>query len=95
LTLLSQFLFKEWNKKFLGKKSISLFPGENSQLKNENKGRTSLNLLLMSMIGPLIFEHCLGISYSNEKQWGFIWFVGLVSIIEVIMWFASKRYALR
>ena len=65
--LLLQFLFKEWNEKHLGKISISLFSGENSQLKEENEGKFSLELLSMSIIGPLIFEFCLGISYFNKK----------------------------
>ena len=67
LILLLQFLFKEWNEKHLGKILISLFSGENSQLKGENKGKISLELLSMSMIRPLIFEFCLHISYFNKK----------------------------
>ena len=65
--LLLQFLFKEWNEKHLEKISISLFPGENSQLKGENEGKISLEILSMFMIGPLIFGFCLGISYFNKK----------------------------
>ena len=49
----------------------------------------------MSTIGLLIFECCLDMSYSNENQWEFIWFIGLASIIEFIMWFANKKCALR
>jgi len=65
--LLLQFLFKEWNEKHLEKISISLFPGENSQLKEKNEGKFSLELLSMSIIGPFIFEFCLDISYFNKK----------------------------
>jgi len=67
LMLLLQFLFKEWNEKHLGKISISLFSGENSQLKGENEEKFSLELLSIFIIGPLIFEFCLGISYFNKK----------------------------
>ena len=47
--------------------SISLFPSENSQLKEEKKGMILLNLLSVFTIEPLIFKCYLGISSFNKR----------------------------
>ena len=50
------------------KTSISLSPGEISLLKGSKDRKTSLVLLSMSIIEPLMFNHCLGVSLSNDSQ---------------------------
>ena len=75
--------------------SISLFPSENLWLKEEKEGRILLNLLSMSIIGPLIFNCCLGISHSSKSQWAFESSIGLASNRDFVIWFASKEYTLR
>ena len=47
-------LLKEWKEKWLKKESITLQPGVNSGLRGLKAGKTSLNLLSMSITGPLI-----------------------------------------
>ena len=50
------------------KTSISLSPREISLLKGSKDRKTSLVLLSMSTIEPLMFNHCLGVSLSNDSQ---------------------------
>ena len=57
LRLLLPCLGERWEEKWLEKMSIRQEPGENSLLKGSKEEKTSLNLLSMSMIGPLIFRH--------------------------------------
>ena len=64
----SLFLFIEWKEKWLGKILISLSLGRNSKPKELNKEKTLLSLLLVSTIGPLTFNCCLGVSFLNNKQ---------------------------
>ena len=61
------FIFVEWKKKQLGKTSISLSLEENSLLKRLKDGKTLLVFLSMSIIGSLIFNHCLRVSLSNDS----------------------------
>ena len=63
-------LFEEWKEKWFRNTSIGLFPSENSWLKGEKKGKTSLNLLSMSTIEPLILDCCLGIRLFSDSWWG-------------------------
>ena len=67
--LLSSFLqFKEWNKKWLGNISINLSPEENSILKKLKEENTLFSLLFTSTIEPLMFNHCLGVSFLSNKH---------------------------
>jgi len=95
LMLFLLFLFKEWNEKQFGKMSISLFPSENLWLKEEKEGRILLNLLSMSIIGPLIFNHCLGVSHSSKSQWAFESSISLASNRDFVIWFAGRECTLR
>jgi len=52
--------------------SIRQEPGENSLLKGSKEEKTSLNLLFMSMVGPLIFKYWLSVSIFNDNQWGIL-----------------------
>jgi len=61
------FLLEEWKEKQLGKMSISLSSEENSLLKEINKGKTLLSLLLALTISPLMFNHCLGVNFLSDK----------------------------
>ena len=54
--LLSLHLIKGWNEKQLGKMSIRQELGENSVFRRLKEGNTSLTLLSMSMIVPLMFS---------------------------------------
>ena len=63
---------ERWKEKELEKISISQEPGENSLLKGSNEGKTSLNLLSMLTIGPLIFKYWLSVNKSNNNQWGIL-----------------------
>ena len=94
LTLFLLFLSKEWKENWFGNKSISLFPGKNSWLKEEKEGMISLNLLSISTIGPLIFWYCLGMSPSNKRQWVLTLSEGLASNSDLIIWFVGRECAL-
>ena len=89
------FLFEKWKEKWLGKIFISLFPRKNSQLNREKKGTILLNLLFMSIIRPLIFNHCLGVSLSSDSQWASLSFICLISSSDFIIWFDGRVCTLR
>ena len=84
------FLFMEWKEKQLGNISISLSPEENSVLKRLKKGKTLLNLLFVSTTGPLMFNPCLGVNFSSDKQWLLLLFECLNSnndlIVAIVFW---------
>jgi len=65
--LLSLRLIKGWKEKQLGKMSIRWELGENSIFRELNEENTLLNLLLMSMIEPLIFSFWQWVSKSRER----------------------------
>jgi len=89
------FLFKGWNEKQLGNISISLFPSENSQLKEEKEEKFSLHLLFMSIREPLMIECYLGISLSSNSWWGSWLLEFLESRIKLMMWFGGNKCAHR
>jgi len=60
MRLLSLYLLEGWKEKWLGKISIIWEPEENSLLSESNTGNTALNLLSISMAGPLC---------QRWKQW--------------------------
>ena len=84
------FLFMEWKEKQLGNISISLSPEENSVLKGLKKGKTLFNLLFASTTGLLIFNLCLGVNFSSDKQWLLLLFECLNSnndlIVAIVFW---------
>jgi len=47
--------------------SISLFPGKNSGLKEEKKGKTSLSLLSILTMRLLIIEYYLNIRLFSDR----------------------------
>jgi len=65
--------------KQLEKKSIILYPGANSRLRESKKGNTLLNLLSMSTTRPFIILHWCFVSEPREKQWGLLMMLGLDS----------------
>jgi len=79
----------------LGNISISLLSSENLQLSGEKEGKFLLNLLSISMIGPLMFTHYLGVSLSSNSQCVSLSFICLVSKSDLITWFVGRVCALR
>ena len=57
MRLLLLHLLKEWKEKWLEKLSIIQEPEENSGLNRLKEGNTLLNLLSISIMGPLIFSY--------------------------------------
>ena len=87
-------LFVEWKEKQLGKTSISLSPGENFLLNRSNNGKISLILLSISIIGPLMFKHCFGVSLSNDNWWVSYSFTCLDYRCDFKIWLDGREYAL-
>ena len=94
LMLLLLWLKDKWNKKQLEKMSISLASGANSLLRESKKRKTSLNLLFMSTIESLIFEHWNGISIFNDNLWGMLKENCLVSRRDLRIWLYRRKWAL-
>ena len=70
--------------------SISLSSEENSLLKEINKGKTLLSLLLVLTISPLMFNHCLRVEFLINRWWKLLLSKYLDSNIDLIMWFNSR-----
>ena len=70
--------------------SISLSSEENSLLKEINKGKTLLSLLLALTISPLMFNHCLRVKFLINRWWKLLLSKYLDSNIDLIMWFNSR-----
>ena len=56
----------EWKEKQSENKSVSQFPGLNSLLKKENKGKNSFCLLSTSMSGNFKQSLCLDVRWSMD-----------------------------
>ena len=92
--LSSLFLFREWKEKQLGNISISWSPRENLKLKGINKGKTSFNLLFVSITELLSFNHYLRVSFSSNKQLLLLLSECLNSISDLIIWLDSNNCVL-
>ena len=68
--------------------------GENTLLNRSKEEKTSLNLLSMSMIGPLIFKYWLLVSIFNNNQWGVLETNNLDSRSDLKMWLWGREWAL-
>lgn len=82
------FLSIQWKENWLRKISISLVPGEISELKGSNEGRIPFNLLFASTMVP--FNHCFGVKFSSNRQWLLLMPECLDSSNDLMIWFSSR-----
>ena len=75
---------------------MSLFPKENSSLKEEKTERNLLHLLSISINRLCNQDHCLGVKLLRDIQW---WakqsFDLSVSIINLMIWLEGSKKPLR
>ena len=76
-----------------------LLPGQNSGLRGSNEGKTSLNLLSMSMMCPLMRPCWCLVSELSNNEWWWGW-EGMLGMLEPLpinnlrMWLAGREWAL-
>ena len=85
---------KRMKGKMTGKTSIIQEPGENSIFKGSNEGKTSLYLLSMSMVIPLIFSLWQQVNELRKREWYIQSLDGLDSKREHKMWLWKRVCAL-
>jgi len=90
----SLLLLKRWKEKWLEKLSIILLLGWNLGLVESNERKTSLNLLSILTMWPLMRLCCHLVKELSDKEWGRDGLSDLLSINDLRMWLAGRVYAL-
>ena len=92
-------LANRWKEKWLEKLSMILLPGQNLGLRGSNEGKTSLNLLSILMMCPLMRPCWYLVSELSNNKWWWGW-EGMLKISELLpinnlkMWLAGREWAL-
>jgi len=94
LKLLLLCLGDKWEKNWLEKMFMSWELEANFLLKELKERKTLLNLLSMLTMGPLIFEHWLGVRESNNSWWEMLVSNCLSSRRDIKMWLYGREWAL-
>ena len=82
--------FVWWKENLLENKLTNLDLGENSQLRELNKGKILLRWLLVSTIELLIRSLCLEVIFSKERWWYLESEVCLLSRRDLIAWLVKR-----